>query len=897
MFARLPRYVTAHASVALAMDSVLERDVLKRTTSGSDKQQLCQSAPPDKRVKIEHDRSIGQEVVRRHRLLEVTISIQAAAALRPDARTKWLAQALERVTASAARPSDVFDVISHDRFAAGVSGAMAKKMMEELWRQASLFPDKLRQAILEGKFVLGQAAASFTEQSSPATNRKTGVTTEATEAMMARCVDFVRRNEPALQQVHNVQKRTFQAELFRSSTTQVWGLTWVKEAFEARRRVVQAIVPGSPAAMWNADQHDVNLKLRVGDELVAVNGCKTWEDMAVFKNLLEARLTFVHERLPDPVAESPAPSCRDRKGSNSDDTLSPPLFDSGDYTLDSAGSGWWGHSSSAWLFNKSEGVYFHRSSGSLFIEATPGEVVQVGGDAGESRSSELLAKLAPPSQLRGCIRWFARTKGFGFIAMWPNAGGAAPADLFVHRSELLQPRGRAGEDCNEGDSSECVEVPLLPGMPVEFNLSVQDGKPCAVGVRQQLDLNHLCRAGFSAGASARPVDKRGLGLKAETGHAVTACFAGLVTGRRGMGGAEFVSLNLAKDLATSFQGREQGGERGARAALLAGLQRTQQGFVQYAQRLSENSARLWLSSETSACTALIFAPDSEGRPLVLFASVGRGGCAKVVRKDGTVSASLGNQASVAPSKDDENVSRDSLKAFKHGLKGPAIKFPDNAWLERRLASRGFTSHASDKKGVVILEPHIEVCQLDWQEDAVLLLGSEALWASLSDEVGLLACHALAEAASAGRQVDAEKLAAERLIKTAQNSKSKCAPEHLAAGVLRFTWAEPLHGASSLLAAHAVHRVTVEGNDSNGSGDTSANLTTSSELFVQQASHDFDDMFAAPKVQDKLSSTPASSGLDDTLGDPEAQPQSELDSMFASFCSEIDSMTQTQRDRF
>ncbi|CAE8680895.1 unnamed protein product, partial [Polarella glacialis] len=181
------------------------------------------------------------------------------------------------------------------------------------------------------------------------------------------------------------------------------------------------------------------------------------------------------------------------------------------------------------------------------------------------------------------------------------------SDVFVHRSQLL-----GSDDVDEGSRG----ASLLAGVPVEFDLSVQeDGKPCAVQVRQETDLNVLCRVGSANGPSARSVEKAGIDLKADGGHSVTGTFAGLVAGRHGMGGAEYVGLHLAKDVASSFQGRELGGERGAKESKLVcvgdhkcaayvrwldGLGR--HGFVQYARPL--DSARAEAEPELSALVAL-----------------------------------------------------------------------------------------------------------------------------------------------------------------------------------------------------------------------------------------------------------------------------------------------------
>eukprot|EP00931_Biecheleriopsis_adriatica_P037019 TRINITY_DN21253_c0_g1_i1.p1 TRINITY_DN21253_c0_g1~~TRINITY_DN21253_c0_g1_i1.p1 ORF type:complete len:871 (-),score=208.70 TRINITY_DN21253_c0_g1_i1:18-2630(-) len=819
-----------------------------------------------KRAKV-GESLLGQEVIRRERHPEVAISLQVAASLQPDARARWLCRALEGVSSGVSRPSDLFDVVTHARFAAGVSGALAQRMLEELTKHASLFPEKLKQAILDGGFPLWDAANARAATASAKQGEKAD---PLAEAMLARCVDFVRRNESAIQAVHDLEERTFQVELNRSTRQQVWGITWVKAEFDARRRVVQAVVSGSPAHRWNEEDAKLGGKrlLKAGDELVAVNGLRSWEEMATIKDLLEARLTLVRpgstvSEKADPSATAAGPG---KDAGEMETGISPPAFEKGDYVLDASGSGWWGHSSGAWLYSKAEGIYFHSATGNLFMEdpAAPGKFLQVGGE-GTSASSALAAQLAPPSRLRGCVRWFSRSKGFGFIAPAAAHGlkgssGSSSDDIFLHRSELLPPAS-----AEQGDAMP----PLLPGMPVEFDLSVQEnGKPCAVAVRQDTDLNALCRAGFSTGTSARCVDKAGIGLKAEDGFGVVGSFAGLVTGRHGMGGAEFVSLHLAKDLATSFQGREQGGSRGAKAALMACFQRTQHGFLQYAQRLSENSARLWLSAETSACSCLIFGPDQDGRPLVLVAGVGGGGHALVVRRDGTISARLGGKAGNAEDDKASKANHDSLKVFERGLKGPAIHFPE-MYGSRQPRPRGFGGQArNDKDGAAAaLVPEIHSCQLDWEEDVLMLLGSEALWSALpfsEEEAAKLALQALeGEVTPSGTTARAEEVAATRLAQEARGTKQGKALEDIAAAVLRFSWAQLGCTQAPAVASRPV---------------APAQQTDSS-----QDHQELDDMFAAPQSSEaprpvEVASPESEAALED--GQPSSQVGDELPSQEA-----------------
>jgi CspA family cold shock protein len=64
---------------------------------------------------------------------------------------------------------------------------------------------------------------------------------------------------------------------------------------------------------------------------------------------------------------------------------------------------------------------------------------------------------------RGTVKWFDRTKGYGFIA--PDEGGS---DLFVHQSQIQMPGYRTLEE----------------GQQVEYEIGTgPSGRPQAVNVR------------------------------------------------------------------------------------------------------------------------------------------------------------------------------------------------------------------------------------------------------------------------------------------------------------------------------------------------------------------------------------------------------------------------------
>lgn len=592
--------------------------------------------------------------------------------------------------------------------------------------------------------------------------------------------------------------------LKRKSVQEVWGLTWCQQEFAKRRRVIMGIVPGTPAAAWNEDRRAAGgVALQPGDELVAVGGRTGWDEMAAIRELTGAALSFVRAPRQTKVtqlANNGSPS------SDGSEAL-PPRAKSGEYTTD-AGGGWKGLANGKWLFSESEGVYFNVPTGTLYTDdaTSPTGFRRVGVDSGTPAEGADLhqGEMAEISACRllGRMRWFSSAKGFGFLSPWRNDGGAdihtnnPDDDLFVHHTQVL-------EGLSETGQCDASSTQLAPGAPVTYFLAEQEnGKSCAAQVCLVEDLTPLCQVGFSGGPSARRIAKAGLDVKAYGGQSTTGIFTGIAAGRRGVGGAEYIALNMSRDVASCLRGREQTGERGVRASLAAGLRRTQHEYLQYAQKLSDNSASVWLSAETVSCTALVYAPEHDGRPLVVVATVG-GGKAVVGRRDGNVSARFAGESRNCPAaskgtaglKDSKTgqESVDILKVFEHGLKGPAISFPKMSRavpVGSATVRRGFGVHAwTERDGSSAnLEFELESASLDWQDDAVLIIGTEGFWASFVKEEDVVrsALHYIQRSAFTGP--DAAEKAADELMELARASrKGRTCPDNAAVSVMRLGW--------------------------------------------------------------------------------------------------------------
>lgn len=732
--------------------------------------------PPSlKRRGVDKEPLLGTEVVYRERPEQAVISINHAAALNPDARARWLICALENASRGVARPSDIYDILVHPRFSVGVSATVAKRMLAELQRQIELFPDRLQTVIVADDFAL---ATKVTSAQSDRTDNKEEHAIDGTviaEDIMARCVNFVRQNEKVIEATHKLATRTLQVELERENLQQVWGLTWLRVAFNARRRVLEAIVPNTPAGCWNAAQLAVgHSPLQPGDELVAVNGLRDWDSMANIRNLQTASLTFLREEKMPEQSEACA-----HQG------IAVPLFSPESYAVQAEG-GWWAHSSGDWLYSETEKVYFNVRTSSIFLEdpSAPGTFMRVNPGANDTEGRKCPEQA---TRLAGRVRWFNRAKGFGFIApkqLDKTMDAEEAEDIFVHKSEILAV-------ATEGNKAKgaSANIPLLPGIPLTFSLGLQDnGKLCAVNVDVDQDLFTHCNAGAALGPSCRCATLVPIGIRSAAGHEVTGAFTGLITGRRDVGGCEFIAHRLARHLSSALQGRDQGGEKAARAGLLTAFRHMQQSLLQYAQQLSKNSASLWLSAEMLACSVFVFGPDVDGQPRALFTCAGGGG-GLIGRATGSVAASFGSCGVATPTVIPDSVSEeDGFKVFEKGLKGPSIKFP-SVWVPGTdVLPRGFGANAwSEKNGVaggMDLEVHSH--DLNWEEDAFLVLGSDELWQALPDtqQAVDIVLESLREHPN---DQSPESFAAQKLLDAAKSSRR--ASDRACALVLRMKWCD------------------------------------------------------------------------------------------------------------
>lgn len=84
-----------------------------------------------------------------------------------------------------------------------------------------------------------------------------------------------------------------EVQMQRSAAQPSWGLLWDRKCFDKKRRVIEAIVPSSPAGMWNQERMEKGQDhLQRGDEMVKLNGKPGWEACSELTNQQQVQLLF-----------------------------------------------------------------------------------------------------------------------------------------------------------------------------------------------------------------------------------------------------------------------------------------------------------------------------------------------------------------------------------------------------------------------------------------------------------------------------------------------------------------------------------------------------------------------------------------------------------------------------
>eukprot|EP00930_Biecheleria_cincta_P074297 TRINITY_DN614_c0_g1_i1.p1 TRINITY_DN614_c0_g1~~TRINITY_DN614_c0_g1_i1.p1 ORF type:complete len:432 (+),score=97.69 TRINITY_DN614_c0_g1_i1:64-1359(+) len=84
-----------------------------------------------------------------------------------------------------------------------------------------------------------------------------------------------------------------EVELKRPDSTATWGFLWDRPAFIKQQRIIDDIVPQSPAGRCRDEERVEERRLKKGDELVALNGKEGWDACSQLSKMTEVRLKFL----------------------------------------------------------------------------------------------------------------------------------------------------------------------------------------------------------------------------------------------------------------------------------------------------------------------------------------------------------------------------------------------------------------------------------------------------------------------------------------------------------------------------------------------------------------------------------------------------------------------------
>ncbi|CAE8587876.1 unnamed protein product, partial [Polarella glacialis] len=121
---------------------------------------------------------------------EVQVDLKAVLALKPEARPKWLAKACKAVEDGKASATELYNIVSSRKFAAGLPAdkRTGRKLVGILKENLELFSDKQRRYLKSKDCPI---IANFAENDS---DDEAPDAASRTEEMMARCRSFVREN-------------------------------------------------------------------------------------------------------------------------------------------------------------------------------------------------------------------------------------------------------------------------------------------------------------------------------------------------------------------------------------------------------------------------------------------------------------------------------------------------------------------------------------------------------------------------------------------------------------------------------------------------------------------------------------------------------------------------------
>jgi len=360
-----------------------------------------------------------------------------------------------------------------------------------------------------------------------------------------------------------------------------------------------------------------------------------------------------------------------------------------------------------------------------------------------------------PGRLEGRVKWFSKEKGFGKIMPFV-ASGAAAEDIFVHRSQM--------EGGPDGPHAQAVAEGAFVSYEVTTHI---DGKPCATSVEVHgvaealaaLDpkatlgnkedlIRRLLLSGlhvgtfqekgvFKASMEDRMIVRSGVSVESlgATCHKSVCALFGVFDGHSGASCSDFVATNLDRSLFDCLRHqskRDVRSDLAMRSALLAAFRTTEHNFFQYLNKLEGGAAHAWATAGSTACSAVLFGPDEEGR---LRLAVANAGDSRVVlgRKDGRAVRLSEDHTPNVPSERKRIEAEGSSVVNASGIWRIVLPSKRGLGLAGLSVSRGFGDiEYKQPAGVVSAVPDVFMRVVDLREDSFIVICSDGVWGPVSD---------------------------------------------------------------------------------------------------------------------------------------------------------------------
>lgn len=245
------------------------------------------------------------------------------------------------------------------------------------------------------------------------------------------------------------------------------------------------------------------------------------------------------------------------------------------------------------------------------------------------------------------------------------------------------------------------------------------------------------KGAFKASMEDRMIVRSGVSVEALGGScrkSVCALF-GVFDGHSGASCSDFVATNLDRTLFDCLRHqskRDVSSELAMRAALLAAFRMTEHNFFQYMHKLEGGAAHTWATAGSTACSAVFFGPDEDGRLRLAIANAGdsRG---VLGTKDGRAIRLSEDHTPNVPSERKRIEAEGSSVVNASGIWRIVLPSKRGLGIAGLSVSRGFGDlEYKQPAGVVSAVPDVSLRVVDLREDSFIVLGSDGIWGPLSD---------------------------------------------------------------------------------------------------------------------------------------------------------------------